>query len=206
NMEALVPAGELIERVRAMRGVIRAEIAGSLRRRRETIADIDFVGAVKDMSATEPIMAEFVKLPGVVQTIVTGPSKTSVKIANGMQVDLRLVPEENFGAALVYFTGSKEHNVKIRSLALKKKMTLSEWGLYKLEEYEKAKKETAKPPPIKPVASRDEADVYDKLGLDFIEPELREDRGEVDAAAHKRLPALISRKDIRGDLHAHTNE
>src|SRR6185295_11508883 len=135
---------------------VRAEIAGSLRRRRETIADIDIVGAVKDMAAAGPIMSAFVKAPGVVQTIVTGPSKTSVRIANGMQVDLRLVPEENFGAALVYFTGSKEHNVKIRSLALKKKMTLSEWGLYKLDEYEKARKETAKPPPIKAVASRDE--------------------------------------------------
>ena len=114
--------------------------------------------------------------------------------------------EENFGAALLYFTGSKEHNVKIRSLALKKKMTLSEWGLHKLDEYDKAKKEIAHPPPIKPVASRDEADVYGKLGLDFIEPELREDRGEVDAAINKRLPALITRKDIRGDLHTHTNE
>ena len=204
--EALEPAEELVARVRKLAGVVRAEMAGSLRRRRETIADLDIVGSVKDMSATGPIMSEFVKLPGVVQTIVTGPSKTSVRIANGMQVDLRLVPEENFGAALVYFTGSKEHNVKIRSLALKKKMTLSEWGLYQLEEYEKAKKEVAKPPPIDPIASRDETDVYSALGLSYIEPELREDRGEVDAAANKKLPKLIARKDIRGDLHAHTNE
>jgi DNA polymerase (family 10) len=205
-MEALVPAEELIVRVRAIPGVIRAEIAGSLRRRRETIADIDFVGAVEDMDATGPIMSAFTKLPGVVQVIVTGPSKTSVRIANGMQLDLRLVPEENFGAALVYFTGSKEHNVKIRSLALKKKMTLNEWGLYKLDEYEKAKKETAKPPPIRPVASRTEEDVYKKLDLEFVPPEIREGRNEVDAAAEKRLPVLILRGDIRGDLHTHTNE
>ena len=205
-MEALVPADELIVLVREIPGVIRAEMAGSLRRRRETIADIDFVGAVKDMDATGAIMSAFTKLPGVVQVIVTGPSKTSVKIANGMQVDLRLVPEENFGAALLYFTGSKEHNVKIRGLALKKKMTLNEWGLYKLDEYDKAKKETAKPPPIKAVASRTEEDIYGKLGLDFVHPEMREGRGEVDAAAEKRLPVLIVRDDIRGDLHAHTNE
>jgi DNA polymerase (family X) len=205
-MEALVPAEELIVGIRSIPGVVRAEMAGSLRRRRETIADIDFVGAVKDMAATDKIMSAFTKLPGVVQVMVTGPSKTSVKIANGMQVDLRLVPEENFGAALLYFTGSKEHNVKIRGLALKKKMTLSEWGLYKLDEYEKAKKETAKPPPIKPVASRTEEEVYEKLGLQFVPPEMREDRGEVDAAIEKRVPVLITRNDIRGDLHAHTNE
>jgi DNA polymerase (family 10) len=186
--------------------VIRAEIAGSLRRRRETIADVDIVGAVSEMSAGENVAAAFVKLPGIVQVIVQGPSKTSVKIANGMQVDLRLVPEENFGAALMYFTGSKEHNVKIRSLALKKKMTLSEWGLYKLDEYDKAKKEVAKPPPIKAVACKSEEEIYAKLGLPYIEPEMREDRGEVDAAIEKRLPALITRKDIRGDLHAHTTE
>src|SRR5688572_4343763 len=147
-MEALVPAEELIVHIRAIPGILRAEMAGSLRRRRETIADIDFVGAVKDMDATDKIMSAFTRIPSVVQVIVTGPSKTSVKIANGMQLDLRLVPEENFGAALLYFTGSKEHNVKIRGLALKKKMTLNEWGLYKLDEYEKATKETAKPPAL----------------------------------------------------------
>jgi DNA polymerase (family 10) len=205
-MEALVPADELITRVRAIPGVIRAEIAGSLRRRRETIADIDFVGAVKDMDATGPIMASFIKLPGVVQVMVTGPSKTSVKIANGMQVDLRLVPEENFGAALLYFTGSKEHNVKIRGLALKKKMTLSEWGLYKLDEYEKAKKEVAKPPALAGGISRTEEEIYRALGLEFIPPEIREGRNEVEAAAEKRLPVLIVRGDVRGDLHTHTNE
>ena len=205
-MEALTAGEEMIERVRAIKGIVKAEIAGSLRRRRETIADIDIVGAVKDMDAATKIMSEFVKLAGVVQVIVTGPSKSSVKIANGMQLDLRLVPEENFGAALLYFTGSKEHNVKIRGLALKKKMTLSEWGLYKLDEYEKAKKETAKPPELKPLASRSEEEIYKKLGLEYIEPEIREGRTEVDAAATGKLPVLIVRENIRGDLHAHTNE
>jgi DNA polymerase (family 10) len=205
-MEALVAGEALLEGVRGLKGVLRAEVAGSLRRRRETIADIDIVGAVKEMSDTTPIMSAFTKLEGVVQTIVTGASKTSVKIANGMQVDLRLVPEENFGAALLYFTGSKEHNVKIRGLALKKKMTLSEWGLYKLDDYEKAKKEVAKPPALAGGISRTEEEIYKKLGLPFIEPELREGRGEVEAAVEGKLPILITRADIRGDLHAHTNE
>jgi DNA polymerase (family 10) len=196
----------ILENLRKIPGVIRAEIAGSLRRRRETIGDVDFVAAVKDMSAGNAIGEQFCKLPGVVQTLVCGPSKSSVKVANGMQVDLRLVPEANFGAALMYFTGSKDHNVKVRGLALKQKMTLNEWGLYKLDEYEKAKKEVAQPPPIKAVASETEEAVYKKLGLAYVEPELREDRGEVEAAREDRLPKLVTRADIRGDLHCHTTE
>src|SRR6185295_19084842 len=150
------------------------------------------------------ISKAFVDLPGVIQTLVAGQSKTSVKVANGMQVDLRIVPEENFGAALQYFTGSKEHNVKVRSLALKKKMTLNEWGLYKLDEYEKAPKETAKPPGLKPRASRTEEEIYRALDLQYVEPELREDRGEIDAAKETRIPILITCADIHGDLHNHT--
>ena len=196
----------LLAEVRKVKGVIRAELAGSLRRRRETIADLDIVVAVKDSKAGTDVSAAFCKLPGIVQTIVTGPSKCSVRIANGMQADLRVVPEANFGAALMYFTGSKEHNVKIRGLALKKKMTLNEWGLYKLDEYEKAEKEVAKAPLVEAVASRTEEDVYEALGLSYVEPELREDRGEVDAAKENRLPKLLTLKDIRGDLHTHTTE
>src|SRR4029078_3383 len=135
----------LVENLRKVKGVVRAEIAGSLRRRRETIGDVDIVAAAKSEDAAA-ISKAFVDLPGVIQTIVAGQSKTSVKIANGMQVDLRIVPEENFGASMQYFTGSKEHNVKLRSLALKKKMTLNEWGLYKLDGFEDAPKEMAKPP------------------------------------------------------------
>lgn len=194
----------LIERLRKTKGVERAEIAGSLRRRRETIGDVDLVAAVKDMSGGDEITAAFVDFPGVVQTLVRGPSKASVKVANGMQVDLRIVPVENFGAALMYFTGSKDHNVKIRGMALKQKMTLNEWGLYPLDEYGKSKKEIAKPPPVKAVASATEDEIYKKLGLMYVEPEMREDRGEVEAAKEKRLPVLITRADIRGDLHTHT--
>jgi DNA polymerase (family 10) len=196
----------LVSQVRKIKGVIRAEVAGSLRRRRETVADLDIVAAVKDPSVGNDVSAAFCKLAGIVQTIVVGPSKCSVKIANGMQADLRIVPEANFGAAMMYFTGSKDHNVKIRSLALKKKMTLNEWGLYKLDEYENAKKEIAKPPECDPVASKTEADIYETLGLAYVEPELREDRGEVDAAREDRLPKVLTLKDIRGDLHLHTTE
>ncbi len=196
----------LLAEVRRIKGVTRAELAGSLRRRRETIADLDIVAAVRDPDAGAAVSAAFCKGGGVVQTIVTGPSKCSVRIANGMQADLHIVPEANFGAALLYFTGSKEHNVKIRSLALKQKMTLNEWGLYKLDAYDSAEKQTAKPPVASAVASVSESDVYAALGLPYIEPELREDRGEIDAARQNRLPKLLTLKDIRGDLHTHTTE
>lgn len=205
-LPAMREAIPLLERVRTIPGIVGADIAGSLRRKRETIADVDIVAAVKDPKDGMKISEIFTQLPGVIQTVVTGPSKTSVKIANGMQVDLRLVPAENFGAALLYFTGSKEHNVKIRGLALKQGMTLNEWGLYKLDQYEKAAKEIAKAPPIKPVASKTEEDVYEALGLVYIEPELREGFNEVDLAREKKLPVLIELKDIRGDLHTHTTE
>ncbi|MGB7159107.1 MAG: DNA polymerase/3'-5' exonuclease PolX [Tepidisphaeraceae bacterium] len=196
----------LLALVRKIKGVTRAELAGSLRRRRETIADLDIVAAIKDPDVGGDVSAAFVKLPGIVQTLVAGPSKCSVKIANGMQADLRIVPEDNFGAALLYFTGSKDHNVKIRSLALKKKMTLNEWGLYNLCDYDSAKKQIAKPPPVAALASKSESDIYQTLGLAYVEPELREDRGEVDAAKENRLPKLLTLKDIRGDLHMHTTE
>jgi DNA polymerase (family X) len=204
--EVIDGATELLGRVRKLKGVVRAEIAGSLRRKRETIADIDIVAAVKDPSIGQRLTGEFVKLPGVVNAIGMGATKASVKIGNGMQADLRIVPEENFGAALLYFTGSKDHNVKMRGLALKKGMTLNEWGLYKLDEYERAEKKTAEAPLVKPVACCDEKDVYEALGMAYVEPEMREDRGEIERALNKDLPKLITRADIRGDLHNHSTE
>lgn len=204
--EALEPAQELLERLRAIPGVLQAELAGSLRRRRETIADVDLVAALAPSAVARDIAQAFTQLPGVVQTIGSGQSKTSVKVSNGMQVDLRLVPPEHFGSAMLYFTGSKEHNVKIRGLAQKKSLTLNEWGLYDIAAYEKAPKQTARPPELEPLASQTEAQVYAALGLEYIEPELREDRGEVEAAVVRKLPALITRADIRGDLHNHTTE
>lgn len=202
--DALPIAQVFVEQARKLPGVVRAEIAGSLRRRKETIGDVDIVCAVKDASLGEKITAAFVKFDGVERVLGQGVVKASVITAGGLQVDLRVLAVEHFGAALMYFTGSKEHNVKVRGLAQKMGMTLNEWGLYKLDEYDKAEKKIGEAPAAKAVASETEEQIYRKLGLEYVEPELREDKGEVEAAAEARLPVLIVRKDIRGDLHNHT--
>lgn len=197
-------AESLLSRLRALPQVKQAEIAGSLRRRRDTVGDVDLVCSLKSRAAGEDVSGAFVKFPEVVKINGQGATKASVVTAGGLQVDLRIVPEENYGAALLYFTGSKDHNVKIRGLAQDTGMTLNEWGLYQLDDYEKAEKKTGEPPKLKPLASRTEGEVYAKLGMPLIDPELREDRGEVEAALAKRLPQLIGKDDIRGDLHTHT--
>jgi DNA polymerase (family 10) len=202
--EALPIAEALVARLRGIKEVKQAEIAGSLRRRRETIGDVDLICALKDQHAGAKVSEAFTKFPEVQRILGQGTTKASVVTAGGLQVDLRIVPPDNFGAALLYFTGSKDHNVKLRGRALDMGLTLNEWGLYKLSEYDRAQKETAKAPPIAPVASKTEADVYKKLGLEYIEPEMREARGEVDLSANKKLPRLITGADIRGDLHTHT--
>ncbi|MGE5610977.1 MAG: DNA polymerase/3'-5' exonuclease PolX [Bacillota bacterium] len=202
--DALPVAEDMVQRLRQLPGVLHAEIAGSLRRRRETIGDIDLLCSVKDASLGEQITAAFAAFPTVTRVLNQGPVKASIISASGLQVDLRVLAEQHFGAALLYFTGSKDHNVKVRSLAQKKGLTLNEWGLYKLDEYEKAGKKTSEAPPINPVASKTEQEIYHKLGMEFVEPELREDRGEVEAALDHHLPKLITRADIHGDLHSHT--
>ncbi len=203
-VDALPIAQSLVQRLRELPGVKQAQIAGSLRRCRETIGDVDLLCSLSEKGSGAAIAAAFVKFPEVQRVLVQGPSKSSVLTAGGLQVDLRIVPAENFGAASLYFTGSKEHNVKLRGRALDQELTLNEWGLYKLSEYDKAAKKTAEAPPIKPAASRTEHDVYEKLGLSYIEPELREDRGEIEAAEQKLLPELVKLQDIKGDLHTHT--
>jgi len=203
-VDALPIAQSLVERLRQLSQVKQAEIAGSLRRRRETIGDVDLICSLKDQSSGSVVSAAFVKFPEVERILGQGTTKASVITAGGLQVDLRIVPADNFGAALLYFTGSKDHNVKLRGRALGMGLTLNEWGLYRLDEYDKAAKKTGEAPSVKPVASKSEADVYSKLGLAYIEPELREARGELEAAGEKKLPKLISRADIRGDLHSHT--
>jgi DNA polymerase (family 10) len=202
--DALLIAQGLLDRLRALPPVKQAEIAGSLRRRRETIGDVDLICSLSDPKAGAEVSAAFVKFPEVQRILGEGTTKASVLTAGGLQVDLRIIPVENFGAALLYFTGSKDHNVKLRGRAQTMGLTLNEWGLYKLEEYDRATKKTGEAPAAKPVASKTEADVYSKLGLAFIDPEIREDRGELDAAASKKGPKLITRADIRGDLHNHT--
>jgi DNA polymerase (family 10) len=202
--DALPVAEALLEQVRQLEGVEKAEIAGSLRRRRETIGDVDLIGALKHPDDGDRVSKAFTQLPEVARVIGQGRTKASIVTAGGLQVDLRLVPAIHFGAALQYFTGSKEHNVRLRSLAQSKAMTLNEWGLYRLTDYEKAEKKTGEPPAAKPVASRTEEEIYAALGLQTPDPLLREDRGEIDAAAADKLPRLIKLSDIHGDLHCHT--
>ncbi len=192
--EAMAVAEVLFAGVRDAPGVEKIELCGSLRRRKETIQDIDLLVASRDGG---PIMDLFVKLPGVVQVVGRGDTKASVmveRVSGGtqayMNADLRVVSPEQFPFALHYFTGSKEHNVGIRGLAQKQ-------GL-KLNEYELA---GAK----KSVGCKDEAELFGALGLDYIPPELREDTGEIVAATNHSLPELIQYKDLRGTFHCHTN-
>lgn len=175
--------------IAAAPGIQKVESAGSNRRLRDTIADLDFV-AVGDEKAAQAAMDALAGHPEVGQVVNRGPTKMSVRLTKGMQVDLRVVPPESFGAAMVYFTGSKDHNVALRSLALKKEWKLNEYGLFHGE---------------RRLAGATEKDVYKALGLPVIPPELREDRGEVQAALAGTLPDLVSQADLQGDLHTHTN-
>src|SRR3990167_772070 len=164
------------------------DIAGSVRRRKETIKDIDILVIGKNK---EKIMDYFTSLPVVSRILAKGHTKSSVVLTNNMQADLRVLDPKNYGAALNYFTGSKEHNVRLRQIAIKKGYKFSEYGLFnrKTNRY---------------IAGKTEQEVYKKLGLKYVEPELRESMGELDLEINKRLPRLITLKDIKGDLHSHT--
>lgn len=207
-VDAMEVVLEMLERVRAFKGVRQAELAGSIRRRRETIGDADIIAAVDDPATMLKLSDHFVASPGIRQVLGHGETKCSVMMESGLQVDLRVVPTDHFGVALLYFTGSKDHNVRLRGIAQDKGLTLNEWGLYKVADWEKAKQTNkASPyaaPGLRNVASRTEADVYKALGLRWIDPELREDRGEIDLAKQGKLPTLINAADIRGELHCHT--
>ncbi len=186
--EARPEARRLAEALRAVEGVERVEIAGSLRRGRETVRDVDIlVGSAK----AEPVMEAFAAHPDVADIIGRGPTKTSVHVHSGLQVDVRVVPPESFACALAYFTGSKEFNVHLRQLALDQGYTLNEYSLRPLD---------GTPPPV----LRTEAELFAKLGLAYVEPELRENTGEVDAARQGTLPELVAASDIQGVLHVHT--
>jgi len=170
-------------------GVDRVEVAGSLRRMRETVKDIDIL-----VTSTEParVIKTFVALPSVLEVAAQGDTKASVRHAAGLRVDLRVVEPEAFGAALQYFTGSKDHNVRIRELARRHGLSVSEYGVF--DEKTGAR-----------VAGKTEEEVYGALGLPWIPPELRENAGEIEAARAGRLPTLVAGAAIRGDLHAHTD-
>lgn len=186
--EALPQATRLAEALRLVEGVVRVEVAGSLRRGRETVRDVDILVA---SPSAEPVMEAFVAHPDVADVIARGPTKTSVHVHSGLQVDVRVVPPESFACALAYFTGSKEFNVHLRQLALDQGYTLNEYSLRPLD---------GTPPP----ALETEADLFARLGLAYVEPELRENTGEVDAARQGTLPELVTAADIQGVLHVHT--
>ncbi len=189
-------AERIVAAISAVPGCERCEHAGSLRRFRETIGDVDILAAASDSG---PLMQAIIGLPGVTEVIAHGDTKTSVRISTGhpaqggsIQVDLRVVPLECWGAALQYFTGSQAHNVAIREIAVRQKLKLSEYGLFEAETGDL-------------IVSGTEEEVYRRLGLAWVPPPLRENTGEVQAALRGELPVLVRAGDVRGDLHTHTN-
>ena len=186
--DAMAIATPLLEGLRKLKEVKKVEIAGSLRRKLETIGDLDILVA---SSKPKPIMNWFISHPLVASVLTKGEAKSSVRLKKGIQVDLLIVPEEQFGSALCYLTGSKEHSIRIRQRALKKGWTLNEWGL------------TTKKKTIQHMET--ENALYKALGLSYIPPELREDRGEIEAAEKGKLPKLVEEEDIRGTFHNHTS-
>lgn len=187
TLGAILPTAEsIVEELRAAKGVHAISLAGSVRRSRETIGDIDVLVAATE---SRPVIKIFTELSSVDEILAAGSTKASVRVEGALQVDLRVVRPESWGAALMYFTGSKDHNVRLRGLAQSKGLKLNEYGLFKGD---------------RRLASRNEEQVYRKLGLEFIPPELRENRGEVEAALEGTLPELLELSDIRGDLHVHS--
>jgi DNA polymerase (family 10) len=168
-------------------GVKEISVAGSLRRRRETIGDLDILVTAKKDS---PVMERFVAYEEVSGVVSRGTTRSTVVLRSGLHVDLRVVPQVSYGAALCYFTGSKAHNIALRKIAIERGCKLNEYGLFQ---------------GAKRIAGRSEQELYARLGLAWIEPEMREDRGEIERARAGQLPRLISEEDIRGDLHSHTN-
>jgi DNA polymerase (family 10) len=175
------------ERLRKVPYVKKVVAAGSVRRMKETVGDVDFLVLTEDSSK---VMEFFVSMPEVIQVIEKGKTKSAVKLKTGMNADIRTLPEQSFGAALQYFTGSKDHNIALRRIAQDKGWKLSEYGLFQKEEQ---------------IAGRTEEEVYEKLGLPWISPELRENTGEIEAARKGELPDLVELKQIKGDLQIHSN-
>ncbi len=190
---ALPIARHLVQELEAVEGVKQIAYAGSLRRGQETIGDIDILASTSDPAG---LSKAFGSLEDVKEVLAAGETKSSVRIEAGMQVDLRIVPDDRFGAALAYFTGSKEHNVALRERAVKRDLSLNEYGLWNAGEADRKD--------ATPVAARTEQAIYHKLALAYIPPELRERRGEIAAAQADELPDLIEIDDIRCELHAHT--
>src|SRR5438309_5109100 len=189
-------AEKIAEHLKDYPGVDKAIPAGSLRRGRETVGDLDILvtgPACCNDDDREKLIEHIIKLPGLMEIIARGENKVSFRLRGGMQVDVRFLPPESFGAAMQYFTGSKAHNVSLRQRALKMGYTLNEYSLANLENQQV-------------VAAKSEEEIYAALKLDYIPPELRENTGEIDAAERHALPDLITQQDLQGDVHMHTVE
>jgi DNA polymerase (family 10) len=190
-------AEAMLEQVRAVPGVVRAEIAGSARRFSETVGDLDLITSIAPGADPLPVMEAFTRMPRVMRVIGTGPTKTSVELDGGLQLDLRVVGDDDFGTALHHFTGSKAHHVTLRALAQKRGLTISEWGLLRVDEAGRTGEKLRIP---------DEPALYAALGMAFVPPELREDRGEIERALTGSLPRLVEQADLLGVTHAHTTD
>ncbi len=184
--EAAIAVAALVAHLRQCPAIDELEVAGSFRRRRETIGDLDVVAAA---AHPEPVMKHLLSFPAMARVVGSGETKTTVVLKDGLQVDLRVVPRASFGAALVYFTGSKAHNIHLRRIAQDRGLLLNEYGLFRGKSI---------------VAGRTEEQVYRALKLPWIAPEMREDRGEIELATSGTLPSLIDRADLLGDLHTHS--
>ncbi|HEU5169917.1 MAG TPA: DNA polymerase/3'-5' exonuclease PolX [Gemmatimonadales bacterium] len=177
-----------LQYLRSVQGVERAEIAGSYRRRRDTVGDLDILVTCRRGT---PVVRRFVTYPGVAEVVAQGPTRAAVRLRSGLQVDLRVLGESAYGAGLYYFTGSKAHNIAVRRLGQQKGLRINEYGVWRGK---------------RRIAGRTEEEVLAAAGLPWIAPELREDRGEIEAAKADRLPRLIELSDIRGDLQSHTTD
>ena len=183
-------ARAIVEYLKAGGGIDAIDVAGSFRRRRETIGDLDIVVSCKNAAAAAAVIERFTKFGEVKEVASQGDTRSTVRLSSGLQVDLRVVEPAAFGAAMQYFTGSQAHNIELRKIAQAKKLKLNEYGLYRGS---------------KSIAGRTEADVYGALDLDWIPPELREGRDEIALAKAHKLPTLVTLEDIRGDLQMHTD-
>jgi len=193
-LREIIPEVEKIEaRFKKIKGVTNLSVAGSTRRRKETIGDVDFLVSIDDVTdkyLVEKIMSTFVMMDEVTKIIGKGETKSSIRTKMGLDMDLRLVQTGSFGSALQYFTGSKEHNIATRRIAMKLGYKLSEYGLFKGE---------------RRIKGENEEEIYEKLGLQWIPPELRENQGEIELAKENKIPHLVEVSDIKGDFHCHTN-
>ena len=185
--EIMPTAKDVFEKLKNLKEVDQISFAGSLRRRKETIGDADILVVSKN---AKKVMDFFVELDGIEKVWAKGGTKSSVRMQQGFDIDLRVLPKESYGSALQYFTGSKEHNIATRKIAIEKGLKLSEYGIFKGK---------------KQIAGTTEEDVYKAIGLPYIEPELRENEGEIEAGLNNKLPKIIGYKDIKGDLHCHSN-